>query len=390
MQVKIDGDALLPHEFYVTKNRSKEDLIALGLSTDSSVQVSERTPLEWGQDPALPTLMLPLQSWNEFRRFVSDGIIEFQKLGKVREKSAASLELQARTNQMISDLLDKWYEAEQKLAQERRDREKAPLYQMMLQLRADLASGKEQNGPVALSVLVISASFVGLVSGPMEAASQALKFVPISDGLASIKDIVHTQLHSGLGIAAGLLGVMTAYQFALADPTLQQMTSMGIGKKRGNADAEMAKRFALTVVSQCGSASFQAFLMERVIAGVKGASKLNEEGKTMLSVMTRVVLLMAALAAVYKQETGGLTDIEMKAYLDGSMKADPKDIRTVVLAMLQAHLALLPDSVADKLRDAVLAYLDSDPDVKELTDPAKVFEGIFETGAYSPIDSQAA
>lgn len=109
---------------------------------------------------------------------------------------------------------------------------------------------------------------------------------------------------------------------------------------------------------------------------------IPEKDRQQLVDAMKFTMLVAALALVYKSETGKVTDMELGAMLTGNMPVEDDKVKmSLKTEILKLWGGLGP--LQKPMTLAALEYVDSDPDMKELTDPYKVFDGIRQTEGFS-------
>lgn len=390
-----DLDALLLKKFYdiqrenvdaaLGKVVSDEEEVQKGLSTESTVKKSERTALDLAYDPSIPNLMLPLLSFNDYQNFLINGKQWFEKVGAT---PPSVNEFNQQLQQIISQGLDAWSRSLHKIEEQRKEEENSPLRLAIERMKDDLRSGKEKSGMVAASGLIIAASFMGAAGA--SSAVGGLQFHSITDAIQQMQAFIPSDMRAELGLIGAYYAMMAAFQLAIINPALSKLE--GSSQAQKTAEADKARRYAMMILGMVGDPRFHAFLVVRVVGRMQHADQLTPEQKTQLAVIVKVVLLMTALALVYKKETGKITSTEIAAYLvpGNIMKTAPEDVKAQLVLMIKANLALLPAEQQMKVLDGVLAYFDTDPKVDDLLDPATVFEKILGSSTSTPLDVRQA
>lgn len=235
----------------------------------------------------------------------------------------------------------------------------SPLYldRLAERSRIELAQGLENyiqnvrnndNDAIAILPIVMSTAMIAMTAvGP----AMAVDVVHVSGSVGQVIENMGTVVISqDMRAELGLIGTL------MISGILYQTTVETIGDPPdASKDLKYAKDYARNVVKMIKSNQLDLFF------GKKNGN------------IAKLIMLATALALINKLEVAKNTDIEFAGMLTGEIVFKPGDIRGEIVALIHQVLDLMPDH---SLVDAVLAYIDSDPDVESLLDPSHAFENI--------------
>ncbi len=240
--------------------------------------------------------------------------------------------------------------------------------------------GPSKDSSTILSNLAVGSTaageYVGYLSGGAQAAN-AVGLNSINSAIAQMSKPLVDKNAAALGYFGALFGTGTVYQ------TSNEL-SLNVGRLE---DKEMSEKFAHQYAKNLSKLlktdDFNLFLNASVINLQDNGRSISEKDRQQLVDAMKFVLLIAALAVVYKSETKKLTDMEIGAMLipETEKGAIPVSDDPVKQALKDQILNLWGGlgNLQKPMTLAALAYVDTDPDMKDLTDTYKVFEGIRQT-----------
>jgi hypothetical protein len=245
--------------------------------------------------------------------------------------------------------------------------------------------GQVRNGSYdAASILpIIASSFVIGSSAVAQAITVPGSTAVPAVGAAGLEKI-WVQIPASLveGSIAGAAGLISAL-FSIG--LMYQSTATSVANapaNTGKKDVEFARTYSRNLMKLLNSEAFGNFVKTSVVGKMEGANLLTEERKEQLLAIVKIVMLAGAIALYYKVETGGISGQEFAAMLlpkeDKKRMVLPEgDIRIALVLMLQAQLELLSPEEGERLKAALIQYMDTSPDFDAMLKPGHLFAGLF-------------
>ncbi len=228
---------------------------------------------------------------------------------------------------------------------------------------------------------------MGVVLIGLSADPSAKMGRPSSDGaMALAVAAVAKSLKDGSELMALLMGAMmlaNTVPYAAANETLQDQKV-----DQGQLTLEFAKKYAERVIKLTSDPAYSGYLKELVMlhnSDTHSPQRIDQ----WVSVL-KVGLLLTAVALLYQVETGGGTAEEVIGCLRPGREVKENDLKTPLLKQIKGHLETLPANDREAVILSMMEYLDSKPDLKSITDPIKVMQGMQSTGAFVPGQIQLA
>ncbi len=245
--------------------------------------------------------------------------------------------------------------------------------------RDRLAAGSPE--AIAFSPVVAVAMPIGLTSAL--GASMAVHAIPqitaagatvFQDVWANVMPYVNDNANAILGLFGAMFTVATVYP----GPALAGVAGANEQAKDLNFAIAFAKKL-LSVLNPEKSKSSDGQIadneFDRLVKSLLGGA-----GKDGMVATLKVALLAAALAMVYKAETGNITGQEFQDMVFPNSEKEriilPKgDVRHELIAMI---VSLLPRTgIESQLKSALTQYMNSKPNFDSLRTPGRVLEGLF-------------
>lgn len=217
--------------------------------------------------------------------------------------------------------------------------------------------------------------FVGLLSGAIHASLQT----GVNVILQAVKEMAAPLLELNLA-ALGYFGALFAV--GLLYQTSDQIALNVGGKSSKEVTVKFAKEYAKNMIQLMKTPDFNLFLNAALVIHIKDGKSLTDPEKKQLSSAMKLVLLSVALAVIYKSETGKITAEEFGAMLSNKIPVEEDPIKAQLKAMILESVQDL-GSLKQPMLDAVISYLNTDPDFDEMFDVYRVFEGIRQTDVFS-------
>lgn len=287
------------------------------------------------------------------------------------EKSYALAE-----QQVVLNLLDKWVESEAARAKSVREEIKELDMQhhekMQDILRKYIENTIEKQE--AMSQPTIGIIFSAFAAGPLLLTTVQSLF-PALVGAASIVPAAMRP-----EFAALITGVL------MNASTWATPIALSLGGKMGGATKEQfvadgAKAFALTIAAFVTDARFAQLFSAQLDAAIK-KGVITPQNSTMIMITLKTSLLIAALAALYKAQTGGLTRQELQGVIDGTVAIEENNFIATLAKLIHEQI----DQIPTKQREALLAHIlrpyDNDADVHELTEPISTFLSLWDPNMF--------
>ena len=192
-------------------------------------------------------------------------------------------------------------------------------------------------------------------------------------------------LKDGSELVALLMGAImlaNTVPYAAANETLQEEKV-----DPNSLTLEFAKKYAERIIKLTSDPAYSGYLKELVL--IHEANATPERLDQFVSVL-KIGLLLTAVALLYQAEMGGGTAEEVLGCLRPNQEIKQNDFKTPLLKQIKVYLDLLSTSEREAVLMAMMEYLDSRPDLKSITDPIKVMQGMKMTGAFVPGQIQLA
>lgn len=350
-----------------------------------------RSAEEVARDPAnlAGALMLPLLTEQEYKAFLENGLKWFEQLQVDRQKEKEALkvtdEFNERMHKIIIGMLDAWADSIKAIEEMKKRYENSPLRLMLDEELKKLKSGEEGDraAPMSVATLMILMS-VGGVGGEVESLKPFAQAWEVMAPFATVP-FVASDMRAELGLIGAFYATMAQMQVAVMRPAIEKLAQEQNIKESGKELA--AKSYAAVVAKEVLNPSFSLFLEHIVLAKLGAAATLQD--KEVLGAKVKLVLLMTALALLYKTETGKVTAEEVAGLLKGEIPLETGDLKTVLIALIKGHISLMPQGQREQILNAILEYIGGDPPVEELLSPSEVFRGLLGTSTFAPVKDQA-
>ncbi len=192
-------------------------------------------------------------------------------------------------------------------------------------------------------------------------------------------------LKDGSELVALLMGAImlaNTVPYAAANETLQEEKV-----DPNSLTLEFAKKYAERIIKLTSDPAYSGYLKELVL--IHEANATPERLDQFVSVL-KIGLLLTAVALLYQAEMGGGTAEEVIGCLRPNQQIKQNDFKTPLLKQIKGYLDLLSTNEREAVLMAMMEYLDSKPDLKSITDPIKVMQGMKMTGAFVPGQIQLA
>lgn len=296
--------------------------------------------------------------------------------GSISSLSASINSVEQTKHSIIMGMLDQWSKSIQEQAERsKRADEKRALeglaiayhtYQHEVNLERD----------AFFPIFAVGMIIVG--TGIQQALTPALNVTGVElNPIVSMNSAVIPPVMGDMRAVLGLIGAI--YAAGIQYFTIAQLTAESAGKGEKPKNGEFARGYAENVVKLIGDPTFNAYLLAIVTRGTAEGESLSEQRVKELTAMIRVILLSSALAMLYKTEAGKMTSIEFMAMVKGEMKFNPNDIKATLIDLINSNLLNISPEIRKQVLESLKSYFDKDPDINTLSDPAKVFEGLYET-----------
>lgn len=294
-------------------------------------------------------------------------------------QATAAAMVSVKQQDIITDMLDKWLVSiqEQKRISEdaakQKDIDNMAIAYSTFRHQQDLQG--DTNFPLFTVGLVIvgTGALGGGVSQAMlpNPTDSPVSFNPVNDMYAKALP------SNAIDVQAQLTLVGTIYATGIQYLTVAELAAKSAETNLKPKDGDFAKGYAQNVISLIGNPGFNNYLSAIVTLQYEAGKPINEKEAKGLVSMVKVVLLASALAMLYKAEAGKMTSIEFAAMLDGKITFSEGDIRNTLIAHIRTNLSLMSPAMRENAMKALSEYFDSDPSIEALSDPAKVFGGIY-------------
>lgn len=333
------------------------------LASRSSIGQSEETKEHFlDKWMAHPLLDLPILSYDEFRNFLLNGREWFTNFTANAPVSSASDQLANQKHKAIVSMLNVWHQAliEQSEGDRAREKERAKEPTFLEEAVAFEMIRMQTRGPEAIGESEQRvAALMAYAAGPFQSVSQAWEIS---------RDLVPGIVRGDLGAAVGVTASLASLRSTIILPVMIQQTGEGLSPQ-----AAQAYGYATMVVKHIYSDGFVQDVSSQVLAKCKDCTP--KQLQKIISAM-RLTLLVNALSALYKTETGGLTSIEIGDMIQGKLSTEENSSQSALVQLIQTELKHFSAPVQARLLEGILTYCDQDPDVEELFDTGKAFNGI--------------
>jgi hypothetical protein len=277
---------------------------------------------------------------------------------------------------IITGMLDSWHAALVEQAEDNRNREedmkKNPTFLEQIVL-FELQRAKELGPEGVLITEQRVSALIGFAAGATGNQSQALRI-----GLP----LLPSNVHGIVGAAIGYTNTLVSTRVAILLPIILQQSGASISPNMAKVIGNV-----VALVQHIYSESF-ARDIGALVRG--GPIQLNSEAQMQKIVASiRITLLVNALGAIYKEETGGMTSIEIGDLIMGKLHAEAGTLQAALAELIYAELAPFSLEARERLMEATLSYMDDNPSSDELLDSATAFNGILGTSTNEQILRQA-
>lgn len=294
-----------------------------------------------------------------------------QIIGGVSAASVAAMVDQSQ-HEIIMSMLNSWLVNIQEQAERnKREEEKRTIVGMSVayQTFQHEVNVKSDSMVPLFAVGMIVAGTGILQSTVTTPPTGGLEFNPVLDMYNQVIVPVTGDMRAELGLIGAIFAAGVQY-FTIA----QIASSSAVGTKP--KDGAFAKGYAENIVSLVGTNSFNQYITALVVRGASTSEPLSEDRIKELTAMIKLVLLSSALTMLYKAEAGKMTSEEFVGMLQGEIAFEEGDVRATLVGLINAHLNQLSPRFREKVLISLLEYLDSDPSIDTLAEPAKVLAGI--------------
>lgn len=289
-------------------------------------------------------------------------------------QAAASLD--ETQHAIISQLLDKWLISIKENADAAKEKdEKQRIIKHDIQRQIDGLSAVKssyQNSQEAQDANFAAVSLGIIITGI--GITQAMMPNPTTGTISvnPIQDIANTTIQQ---IAPDLTMVIPVFCMGILYSTAAEVINKPANGEE-KKDFAFAKQYAENIRNLVGSASFNNFLMALVTVNVAKGEPVSEERMTQLMSAVKLVLLASSLALVYIAEAGGMTSIEFRAMLNGSVSFPADDVRSKLLGDIKELLKRMDPEEAHDMLAALDRFFDNNQTLDTLSSPSKVFQNL--------------
>lgn len=243
--------------------------------------------------------------------------------------------------------------------------------------------------PVLAAAIIISGKSAGnTIMTADTSGSNSAGVTPVEDNINLLMNTIPTpeEMRAQLAYLCGLFA--HAAQYMAAAETLPKS---GEDVQNKFIDKEFAERYAKILLALVNSSDFLAAAMVTLSRMTENHLPLTKARQLELIAMLKISLLAMALALAYRTEVGGnvstMTAQEFMALLDGTMDLPEGDIKKEVAAAIRALMdekndagkPMITPRNKKLLFNAILEYLESNPNVEELCSPVRVCVKLLDT-----------
>lgn len=345
--------------------------------TTSEKERDLRKQAEAAGVPVLPPLRLSPQDMEQL--FIE---LTQVKEAKAKEKDPYQMALDLKMLEISVSVLDKWIETIHELQDQKQ------VVQALLETKKELqdqikalqkegdvknesideTGQSEQKGKgmqlMAQSIFLVAGIMTlgvqpglpSLAAHPMQALTQMAEV---------IKGLVPTKLDTLFSSLLSLFGSSHVTQSTL-------LNLKNVGKSPQEYDQAFAKTYAKRTLSAIFNPRF-----EKAIETLFG-KEVPKEVVAQKIQLAKLALLAQTLGFSYVQETGGMTGQEFLDIIDGTLKLPKEDYRQSLATVFRFYLNQLDPQNQLWLLEKLKNYFDASPELKRLSEPSRVFSGLFE------------
>ena len=279
--------------------------------------------------------------------------------------------------QIVLSLLDKWIESEAKFAEAQREAGKQTdirLQQASLQILrtyfARVMAKEETLSQPILSIVIgslltsgIAVGAVGMVSPFLPAIMGTGATIPL---LAGVPPTVQALMGA---LSVGIVSAATTWATPVA---MALVASSGGGLSTQQAAYDSAKAFAVTIASFIMSPSLDSFVSGQ-LQEATSAGLIDDAQAKRIAAAFKVSLLMCAMAALYKAETGGITGEELRGLIKGTVPLLDEELRRTLSMLVEDSMKVLSPDEAEKLLAQLIENYDQELELGTVTEPITSF-----------------
>lgn len=287
--------------------------------------------------------------------------------------ATVAVQMQQKQSDIINAMLDAWLRSLQQIADEnKRADEKRVIDKMAIahQVNKQMeAVQPNDNFPIfAVGMIIVGTSIQStMIPDPIG----SVQLNPVVNMYNQVVAPVISDINIQLGMIGAIFAAGTQYF------TIAQMAAGSAEGKAPKKDIAFAKGYAENMLGLVASASFNTYLTAIVAQSVPKDTTVSPQRSIELVAMLKIILLSSALAMVYKAEAGKMTGTEFAGMLSGNIKFEAGDVRANLILQIKSNLSMISAPDREKLLSTLLEYFDNDPSIDTLSDPSKVFAGIY-------------
>lgn len=361
---------------------SNPTLYQTGLIVLTSSELSDFIKLDFNEQKAkiidnmLDSWIANLQAVEEQRRAEENSP---SYLAKQDEKSAShqAVEDQKKLDAIGSQSNTEYHQALTGMTEERRQVEAATH-------RADPNANQEINplviGTAVGTAGVINIAMIDFTSTPIVGQN------PIQDAWNSVAQPL---LPDNLNAVLSQIGALMAAK--LMDFSNIGEITTAIKDQRPVDQAETAKQYASALITAMDNPKFTTYLQNLVISKSEPGQPINPKEVDRLVALIKTVLLTSALAALNFIATKHMSGEAIGSLINpnSNIPLPDGDMGKLILQIRQ-QLSVLSPSDRMFVMNGMLAYLDKNPSIKNLTTPTAVFSDAFPSNSVenSHLDDQ--
>lgn len=243
--------------------------------------------------------------------------------------------------------------------------------------------------PILAAAIIISGKSAGnTIITADTSGSDSAGVTPVEDNINILMNAIPTpqEMRTELAYLCGLFA--HAVQYMTAAETLPKS---GEDVQNKLIDKEFAERYAKILLATVNGSDFLAAAMVTFSRMTENHLPLTKARQLELIAMLKITLLAMALALAYRTEVGGnastMTAQEFAALLNGTMDLPEGDIKKEVAAAIRSLMdeendagkPVITPRNKKLLFNAILEYLESNPNVEELCNPVRVCIKLLDT-----------
>lgn len=290
--------------------------------------------------------------------------------------------------QIVLSLLDKWIESLAKIAEEQKEaakRKDIQLQQASLQILrsyfAKVMAKEEKLSQPVLSIVIGSLLTSGVAIGAIETVSPFVAAVMGSGNTIPILDGVPTEVQGLMGaLSVGLVSAATTWATPVA-MALVASSRGGVSERQATYDS--AKAFAVTIASFIMNPSLESFIAARLDEAAS-TGLIDPAQAKLIAAAFKTSLLMCAMAALYKAETGGVTGKEIYGLIKGTVPISEENFLHTLITLVGDALKTLSPEEAEKLLTELVANYDQELQLGDVTEPITSFVDVVRKGDLGP------